>query len=458
MLDTLIVNGTVISEGVSRQAKVGIKNGRIACLLDKEMDIPAGETIDASGLWVLPGIIDAHVHCRAPGNPAWGDFATETRAAAAGGVTTILEMPISTPACATPEIFCNRRELGESQAYVNFGLYGGPTTLSQRNIEGMAREGAIGFKIFTTNVPRGRESDFDGLCATDDFTLREALRLVQPTQLPCSVHAESAELIGHFQSQLRNEARNEPTAHSAAQPPIVEAIVVSKLIALAAELNARVHIAHLSTKLSLELVQAARHHHIPITAETCPHYILFDESALEAVGPYAKINPPLRKSDDQAALDAGIRDGTFSFIASDHSPFDAAAKEVGWQNIWAAQPGCPGLEALLFFILNYARTREYPIAEALRLITDKPAQHFSLYPRKGVIDVGSDGDVVLVDPEADGTIHTAEWYTIARDNAKLYEGLGGKGKVIRTIVGGRTVYLNQEIVGHPGTGRFVRPD
>lgn len=456
-LDTLILGGTIISGGTIRQANLGVQSGRVAALLTPDLTPTAANVIDAAGLWILPGLIDAHVHVRAPSNPDWGDFATETQAAAAGGVTTVLEMPISTPACSTAEIFVQRRELGESQAYVNFGLYAGPTRLKAREIERMADEGAIGFKIFTTDVPRGRERDFEGLCATDDYTLREALRLIKQTGLPCSVHAESADLIRHFQQTLRDRDENSPIAHSASQPPIVEALVVAKLVALARELRTRVNVAHISTRLALELVKAAQRDDIPITAETCPQYLLFDESALSRHGPYAKINPPLRQRDDQEALAAAIDEGMIAYVASDHSPFDVASKERGWKDIWSAPPGSPGVEALLHFALNWKSGKKLPVEKVLQFVTDMPARFYGLYPAKGVLEVGADADIVIVNPEADGTIHTAEWFSHTRESARLYDGLPGKGKVVQTMVGGTTVFANGNVIAPKGTGKFVRP-
>ena len=458
MLDTLITGGTLISRGEMRKADMGIAGGQITAVLEENTALPARSTIDATGQWVIPGVIDAHFHCRAPGNPAWGDFATESRAAAAGGVTTFLEIPISTPACATPEVLIRRRELGESQSYVNFGLYGGPATLRRRDIEGMVREGVIGFKVFTTEPPLGRDEQFAGLCATDDATLREALLLVRETGLSCSVHSESHALIRHFHQQLRAQGRSDPPAHSVSQPPIVEAIVIAKLIALARELGTRVHIAHLSTELGLESLRSARDRKNSITAETCPQYILFDETALERCGPYAKINPPLRKARDQQALSEAIWDGSIAFVASDHSPFDSASKEVGWKDIWSAPPGAPGVEALLFFILNAAREEDQPVAKGIQLITELPACHFDMYPAKGVLEVGADADVVLIDPIAEVVMEGSAWHSQARSSARLYDGWTGTGKVLRTIVGGMTVFQGGEIVGKAGAGSFVSPN
>ncbi|MCY3863915.1 MAG: amidohydrolase family protein, partial [Chloroflexi bacterium] len=245
-LDTLITNAQVVLETDIATLDVGIRGGRIAALLADSAGISADETIDASGKLLLPGAIDIHFHCRAPAYPQRGDFATETRAAAAGGVTTVFEMPISKPCCATGEVFRMRKALGERDAYVNFGLYGAPGLLDPGEIANMVDEGAIGFKIFMTAAPKGRDDEFEGLCLPYVLELYQALNLVAETGLVCAVHAENNQLLDWHTAQLIEANRNDVPAHGESRPPHVEALAIATLLALNESIGAELHIAHVS--------------------------------------------------------------------------------------------------------------------------------------------------------------------------------------------------------------------
>ncbi len=195
MNDLAVVGGTLVSEEIEGPFDLGIRDGRIAQIARRGGLEPASQTVSASGLLVLPGAVDVHYHARTPAYPERGDFLTESAASAAGGVTTILEMPISNPACSTPEILRARRKLGEQQCVIDFGLYGAPGTLSETDVKGMAEEGAIGFKLFLQRAPVGRENEFVGICLTEETDLKRALELVASTGLPLVAHCENDRLL-----------------------------------------------------------------------------------------------------------------------------------------------------------------------------------------------------------------------------------------------------------------------
>ena len=219
--ETLIINGDVVTETGIVQADIGINGGQIAALVAQGTTASAAEVIDAAGALVIPGAIDIHFHCRAPAYPDRGDFATETQAAAAGGVTTIFEMPISKPCCATGDIFRARKALGEADSYVNFALYGAPGLLDPKEIADMVNEGAIGFKIFMTGAPAGRDDEFEGLCLPEVPELYQAMKLVAETGLVCAVHAENDQLLAWHTAQLMAAKRNDVAAHGESRPPHV---------------------------------------------------------------------------------------------------------------------------------------------------------------------------------------------------------------------------------------------
>lgn len=454
--DTVILNGQVVTERDVELLDIAIRDGRIAALLARGTPVEANEVIDAAGQYVLPGAIDIHFHCRAPAYPERGDFATETRAAAAGGVTTIFEMPISKPCCATGDIFRMRKALGERDAYVNFALYGAPGLLDAAEIADMVAEGAIGFKIFMTSAPANRSDEFEGLCLPEVEKLYQALQLVAETGLVCAVHAEDNALLEWHTAQLRAAGRNDIAAHGESRPPHVEALAVATLLTLNAEIGARLHIAHLSSKATLDVFR--RFKGSGATAETCPHYLFFTERDLARVGPYAKINPPLRGDVDVAALWQGLADGSLMAVTTDHSPFTVEEKERARTDIWRTPPGAPGVEELMLGMIDAALKGRLSLVDAVKLISTNGARRFGIYPQKGAVGAGADADLVVYDPRETTTIHPDMLFSQAKNCDRLYAGMTFQGKIRRTLVNGRTVFHDGQITGQPGWGQFVRPN
>ena len=456
--ETLIINGDVVTETGIRQVDIGIRNGQIAALLARGAGATAADVIDAAGALVIPGAIDIHFHCRAPAYPQRGDFATETRAAAAGGVTTIFEMPISKPCCATGDIFRSRKALGEADSYINFALYGAPGLLDPKEIADMANEGAIGFKIFMTGSPAGRNDEFEGLCLPNVPELYQAMKLVAETGLVCAVHAENNQLLEWHTAQMLADKRNDVVAHGESRPPHVEALAVATLLTLNQTAGMRLHIAHMTSKETIDVFRQFKQAGAKASAETCPQYLFFTEADMERVGPYAKINPPLRKPEDVAALWGGIDDGTLMAVTTDHSPFTVEEKERARTDIWRTPPGAPGVEELVLGMMDAALKGRLSIEKAVQLISTNGAKRFGIYPQKGAIAVGTDADIVIYDTRETTTIDPSKLFSKAKDCDKLYEGMTFQGKINRTIVNGTTVFVDGEVIGKRGGGKFIRPD
>ncbi len=456
--ETLIINGDVVTETGIVQVDVGINKGKICALIARGTAAAAAEIIDVKDALVIPGAIDIHFHCRAPAYPDRGDFATETRAAAAGGVTTIFEMPISKPCCATGDIFRSRKALGEADAYVNFALYGAPGLLNRKEIQDMANEGAIGFKIFMTSAPAGRNDEFEGLCLPYVPELYQAMKLVAETGLVCSVHAENDQLLEWHTAQLIAAKRNDVIAHGESRPPHVEALAVSTLMTLNQTVGMRLHIAHMTSQETIDVYRQFKQAGAKATAETCPQYLFFTEADMERVGPYAKINPPLRKQADVDALWNGITDGTLMAVTTDHSPFTVEEKERARTDIWRTPPGAPGVEELVLGMMDAALKGRLSIQKAVELISTNGAKRFGIYPHKGTIAVGADADIVIYNPHETTTISQDMLFSKAKACDKLFEGVTFQGKVRRTIVNGQTVFVDGAVIGKRGGGKFVRPD
>ncbi len=456
--DTIITGGDVVTESGIETLDVALRDGKIMALLARGSQAEADERVDASGKLVLPGAIDIHFHCRAPAYPERGDFATETRAAAAGGVTTIFEMPISKPCCARPGIFRARRQLAQANAYVNFALYAAPGLRRPEEIREMADEGAIGWKIFMTEAPAGRDDEFEGLCLPNEDELFEALKLVAETGLVCVVHAENNRLLEYLTARLIEAGRNDPEAHGDSRPPVVEALAVATLLTMNETVGANLHIAHVSSREALDMLRRFKATGSTATGETCPHYLVFTEDDMRRVGPYAKINPPLRSSDDQAAMWEGLADGSLIAVTTDHSPFTPEEKERARTDIWRTPPGAPGVEELVLTMMDAACNGRMSINKAVELISTNGAKRFGIYPHKGVIAVNADADLVIYDTTRSTTIDANRLFTKAKLCDRLYDGMTFQGRIDRTIVNGRTVFLDGKVIGEKGWGKFVRPD
>jgi dihydroorotase (multifunctional complex type) len=442
MHDLRILNATVISDGMASGLDVAVAGGQIV-----DMALPGGlgsarEEIDATSQWLLPGVVDVHFHCRAPSHPERGDFDSETRAAAAGGVTTILEMPISEPACSTPEVLRSRRALGERDAWVNFALFAGGAVTSEDQARALLQAGAIGFKLFMTTPPPGREAEFEGLSAPNAALIHKALGAIAATGATCTIHAEHQQLIDGLSTDGVGFAR---------RPPIIEAAAVGLAAIIARDVGARAHIAHVTSRQGTDVLRSARLLHSGLSAETSPHYLMFNESVVARSGGYAKVAPPIRSEDDRLALWDALRSGVISVVASDHAPFRPEEKRrPDWDDI---PPGIPGVELMLPLLIDASLRGELPREQVPILLGSNPARLFGLYPAKGSVSVGSDADFVLVETASSQIVRTSRMHSRAAESAVVYEGLKLRGRVAATYVNGRAVYMGGRLIER--AGRFV---
>lgn len=453
VFDTIIRNATVLTNQGLVQKDVALDESRIAALVTPGAG-EAREIIDGSGLHLLPGAIDIHFHIRAPAFPNRGTVESETHAAAAGGITTLFEMPISKPCCNSAErVEMRRRHFGE-HALINFGLYGAPSDLSPVKMEAMKAAGVVALKIFTTPAPEGREDEFHGLSYSDEADQLKVLEAAARVDLPVVVHAESAQLLAAAEQRARTMNLASADTHPAARPAICEAVAVAKLLTMNIKAGAKLHIAHVTSEDTIRVLRAFAGTS-DFTAETCPHYLFRTHEDVARVGVFAKINPPIRGKSDQDALWQAIADGVISHVTTDHAAFSYAEKVAASKDFLAAPPGSPGSEMLVPSLLNAVSQGRLTLAKAFDLLSTNAATRFGL-PDKGRIAPGADGDLILVDLDGTTDIAQQTLHTFARDVAHLYYGARFRGRVRRTIVRGRTVF-DGSLVGARGWGQFTSP-
>ncbi len=451
--DTLIRNAKVLVGDTLADVDVALREGRIAALLPRGAGT-AKDIIDATGQHLLPGAIDIHFHIRAPAFPERGTVESETRAAAAGGITTLFEMPLSRPSCSDARQVEIRRAHFAEHAVINFALFGAPGDLSDASLAAMRDAGVVAFKMFTTPSPEGRDDEFYGIAFPDEADQLRALEAAATVGRPIVVHAESAQLLAAGERAVAGRDPADLDTHLLARPDICEAVAVAKLLTMNIRAGARLHIAHVTSALTVAVLRAFKGTS-DFSAETCPHYLFRTHDDVKRVGVFGKINPPLRTKADQDVLWEALADGTLTHVTTDHAAFSEAEKRSGAADIVSAPAGSPGSEILVPALLDAVASGRLTLAHAMALLSGNAARRFGLLS-KGRIAEGYDADLILVDFAGTTTIHRDTLVTFARDVAQLYEGARFNVRVLRTIVGGRTVF-DGRVVGTPGWGRYVAP-
>ncbi len=445
----------VTSAGV-RAADIAVTAGRIVAVEAPGAVGAAAAAIDATGHHIFPGIIDTHVHTRHPGVPEREDFRSGTAAAAAGGITTLFEMPISKLPVNSGEALARRAALLQPTAHIDYALYGGAGHENLEDIAAQAEAGAIAFKTFLQPPPPTRLDEFFGLWCTDEVRLRDVMSAVRSTGRRHCFHCEHTATFEALQAQLVAAGDITGKAHARSRPPGVEELSVAIVLALAEDLGARVQVVHCSSPRAARMARDARWRGVDVTVETCPPYLFFTDEALDRLGPFAKCNPPLRGQPDVDGLRRCLRDGLIDVVGTDHSPFLATDKAQGADNIFLAPPGLAGLEVLVPLMLTAAHHGWIRLEDVAALCAENAATLFGL-PRKGRVQPGADADLTIVDVATTWRYDSAAAITKSRANMRIYDGLELHGRVVSTIVRGAVVFRDGVVTGAPGHGQFVRP-
>jgi len=425
----------------SRSADLAIADGVIAAREEPgALGDDAREVIDARGLDILPGLIDAHVHFNDPGRAAWEGWGSGTRALAAGGFTCGVDMPLnSDPPTIDAPAFEAKLATARGSAHVDFAFWGGLVPGSVEHMDELAACGVVGFKAFMA------DSGIDDFPACDDLTLYEGMCRAAVLGLPVAVHAESAVIVRELGLRALAEGRTGMADFAASRPVAAEVAAIANALAIAGEAGCALHIVHVSSGRAAVLVAEARAAGADVTCETCPHYLALTAEDAERIGALAKCAPPLRNAQERHGLRRAVRDGTIDYIASDHSPAPPRMKEGHAFSAWGGVSGCQTTARVL-------------LAEGLTskdlafLCSVGPALRLGL--PGGRIEPGASADLLLLDPSPTTVLTAGELEY--RHPHSPFVGRPLRGRIARTLLRGRTVALNGASVGEP-LGRFVRP-
>ena len=450
----LVVKSTrIVLPGREEAATIHIEDGRIVRIGPYD-DRPAGcDLLDAGRLVVSPGVVDTHVHVNEPGRTEWEGFDTATRAAAAGGVTTIVDMPLnSVPATTTVAALEAKREAAKGRCHVDVSFWGGIVPGNHGELDALVDAGARGFKCFL--VPSG----VDEFPPVDESDLGRAMPIVARRGVPLLVHAESPHVIANVARSLEGRDRDERDAESVAlryatylatRPPEAEVEAVRLMIALASEFGARVHIVHVAAAQAVEEIARAKARQVPITGETCPHYLTFSSDDIADGATVFKCAPPFRQPHHRDALWEGLRRGTLDLVATDHSPSPPRLKCGDFSTAWG---GIASLELSLAATWTIAQTLGFSPVDLAAWMSGAPARLAGLDTSKGAIAEGQDADLVVWDPDAEVTVDPS--HLQQRHKLSPYAGRRLRGVVRTTLVRGVRVWHDGRL-SHPNGGRLI---
>ena len=445
IVDSVLTNAKAYLNKEIVDCSIAIENGKIF-KIGKEPQMPnADEKTNLRNLLVLPGLIDVHVHLRDEGKAYKEDFYTGTAAAAAGGITTVLDMPNNDPVTMSTETLKNRMRIAERRSLVNIGFYSEfPKDLGE--VAGIVAQGAVGFKLFMSRQVGGLNID-------DDDALQEAFTRVGELGVPVAVHAEDKALLMANEERLKRANRHDAAAFLKAHSERVELKAVERLLKVSAQTGVRLHFCHMTTEEGLKAVVEAKKSGGNVTCEVTPHHLLLSNADYEHYGLMLTIMPPLRGESHIEALWKGVADGWVDVLGSDHAPHALSEKSAG--SVWDVKVGVPGLETTLPLMLTMVRQNRISLAHVVQLLSEKPAKIFGLRDHSGLAQ-GNKADLTVVDFKRKFRIEASKFHSKAKFSP--FNGWEVQGRPVKTFVNGLLVMDEQEIVAKAGSGEVIRGD
>ncbi|MDF2929561.1 MAG: allantoinase [Anaerospora sp.] len=448
MFSLVIKNGRVVTTDRVFAASICVKEGKIAAIVEPSVTIEAEKVIDAKGNYVFPGAIDSHAHLNDPGYNWREDYAHGTAAAGVGGFTTIVDMPLQNePALTDGNIFAEKLLHVAPNAYVDFCFWGGLVDYNLNSLEELDEKGCIAFKSFIGPV----SPDYVSLTIGQ---AKEALEILKGVGARAGFHCEDYSIIKWEEARAKRKEKNDWQDFLNSRPVIAEIVATKNIIDLARELDAKVHICHVSHPRVAKIIRDAQLDGVDVTGETCGHYLAFTDQDVIKNGSLFKCAPPLREAQAVEELWEYVNNGTLSCIGSDHSPCELSEKSEEAHGVFGAWGGISGIQNTMQVVFSEGvNKRGYCPTILARSLSEGPAKAFGIYGKKGAIAVGFDADLVILDPEKTWEITSESLRYVNQISA--FVGLKGVGLPVCTLVRGKVVAENGKLVGQKGYGEFV---
>ncbi len=443
--DLILRGGEVVLDDQVTSADIAIRDGQIVGIAPVIAESIRDE-IDVSGLHVLPGVVDIHVHFNDPGRADWEGWETGSLAASAGGTTTVVDMPLNAHPPTLDGASFDAKVGAAAASRVDFALWGGLTPLNLHSLGELAARGVVGLKAFMSN------SGIDDFPRADDATLREGMNRAAELELPVAVHAEDEAMTARLSAAARQEGRISFADYAASRPPEVELEAIARALDIARETGCALHVVHVSTAAGLAMIATARAQGLDVTSETCPHYLALSAADADQLGALAKCAPPLREEPERLALLHAVASGQVQIIASDHSPCPPGMKQG--DDFFAIWGGIAGCQSLFHATLGaWSKIAPPDIPALMQMLTANPAQRLRL-AGKGRIAPGFDADLTLVNLARRFTLDPAD--VRGRHRASPFVGRSFPGPVEQVLLRGQPIMRDGLPIG-PARGRLIRP-
>lgn len=444
MVDLCFINARILTENGLIEGDLAVADGIIVNIginLGK-----AEKSVDVAGKVIAPGLVDLHVHFREPGFTQKEDFLTGTRAAAAGGVTTVVDEPNNKPVTNSLETIKKKQEIIKGKAYIDYSLQMAPYADKLDEISKAREFGVKAFAVFDElgDKPTGMENT---------GVLQEILMRAKAVDGLSLLNCRESDLVKKTMKTLKESEKNSLSDYMNHFPHVAESGGGAKRILLAHKAGVQAHFREVSTAETIEMLRSMKSYMGNITAEVRPDHLFLNIENTKHLGPFAQQWTPIRTEKDSEALWSALNDGTVNVIASDHATHTREEKEKGLENIWKSPPGLPAIESMLPLLLTAVNSGKLGLERLFECASTNPAKVMGLYPRKGTLKVGSDADMVVIDMKRESTIRGID--AKAKTHWTPYEGWKTMGAVYATYVRGLETYIDGEIVGEPGQGRFL---
>lgn len=447
MLDKLYTNAVIVSTTGKFAGCLGVKDGKVSIIAESIDGLEAKEVVDCGGKYMLPGFIDAHIHPYDPGPNHREDFEHLTASMAAGGITTGCMMPFQNPVICDVETYEYTRNYYNGKAYVDYGIHGGVIATNVDKADELWKNtGATAMKAFMC-------FSTDDCPFLEDDTFYAHLEILAKNGGVAMIHCENDGIIKLRERELKASGRKDGRAYNASHPDYAEIEAIKRALLFLKQTGAAAVIVHISTAEGLRLIREAQEEGVKVWAETCSHYLTFTVDDMDTLGPKLKFSPPMHEEPNRQELWKLVEKGYVDTISSDHCPFSSEEKFADMDDIWKTPNGIPGVQAIAPVLLNGVNEGRLTLEKVVELTSLNASKIYGLYPKKGVLQIGSDADFTLVDMDIEKEFSEVD--NKSKCQWSPYFGLKFKGWPVMTVCRGEIIFKDGEIVGKLGYGKYV---